>query len=255
MNTAMRGQSRNHLTIALAAAAVFALGLGLRQAQPLFISSLNSHTGIGYATISLAFGVAQLMWGVAQPVAGAIADRWGPRWVMIAGAVLLAAANVATPFSGNAMVLTLLIGVAAAAGAGALGPAMLISAANRWIPEAKRSVATGIINAGGSFGQFTIIPLAQLLMGIAGWQPAMVILGVTGLAAIPLVMILHAACVGAIAFRRPQPQARSARRCARRSAIRASSCSMPVSSPADSTSLSSQPIFRAWLRCAQCPPR
>ena len=189
MNTTVRMQSRNHLTIALAAGAVFALGLGLRQAQPLFISSLNSHTGIGYATISLAFGIAQLMWGVAQPVAGAVADRWGPRRVMIAGAALLAAANVAAPFSSNAIVLTLLIGVAAAAGAGALGPAMLIAAANRWIPEAKRSVTTGIINAGGSFGQFTIIPLAQLLMGIAGWQPAMVILGVTGLAAIPLVMI------------------------------------------------------------------
>jgi len=167
----MSEQSRKHLSIALAAGAVFALGLGLRQAQPLFISSLNSHTGIGYATISLAFGVAQLMWGVAQPVAGAVADRWGPRWVMIAGVVLLAAASAATPFSGNAVVLTLLIGVAAATGAGAVGPAMLIPAANRWIPEAKRSVMTGIINAGGSFGQFTIIPLAQLLIGVAGWQP------------------------------------------------------------------------------------
>jgi predicted MFS family arabinose efflux permease len=183
-------QRRKHLSIALAAGAVFALALGLRQAQPLFISALNSNTGIGYATISLAFGIAQLTWGVAQPVAGAVADRWGPRWVMIAGVTLLAAANVATPFSGNAVVLTLLIGVAAAAGAGAVGPAMLISVANRWIPEAKRSVSAGIINAGGSFGQFTIIPLAQLLMGIAGWQPALVILGVAGLAAVPLVMVL-----------------------------------------------------------------
>src|SRR5258705_4898287 len=92
-------QNRNHLTIAVAAGAVFALGLGLRQVQPLFISSLNSHTGIGYATISLAFGIAQLMWGVAQPMAGAVADRWGPRPVMIAGAALLATANVATPFA------------------------------------------------------------------------------------------------------------------------------------------------------------
>jgi predicted MFS family arabinose efflux permease len=108
---------------------------------------------------------------------------------MIAGVVVLAAANAATPFSGNAIVLMLLMGVAAAAGASAVGPAMLISAANQRIPEAKRSVMTGIINAGGSFGQFTIIPLAQVLMGIAGWQPAMVVLGVTGLAAIPLVMI------------------------------------------------------------------
>jgi len=185
----VRELNRKHLSIALAAGAVFALGLGLRQAQPLFIGSLNSHTGIGYATLSLAFGVAQLMWGVAQPMAGAIADRWGPRWVMIAGAALFSAANAAIPFCGNAIVLTLMIGVVAAAGAGAVGPAMLISAANRWIPEAKRSMTTGIINAGGSFGQFTIVPLAQLLIGIAGWQPAMVVLGAAALAAVPLVML------------------------------------------------------------------
>src|SRR5215831_18159231 len=178
------------VTIALVAGAVFALALGLRQAQPLFISPLNSHTGIGYAKISLAFGVAQLVWGIAQPLAGAVADRWGPRWVMMAGTLLLAAANAATPFAGNAVVLTLLIGVLAAAGAGAVGPAILIAAANRWIPEAKRSVTTGIINAGGSFGQFTIIPLAQLLIGVAGWQPAMVMLGVVGLVAIPLLMVI-----------------------------------------------------------------
>src|SRR5262245_28848741 len=185
----MSEQGQKRLNIALAAGAVFALALGLRQAQPLFISSLNSHTGIGYAIISLAFGVAQLMWGVAQPLAGAMDDRWGPRWVMIAGAALIAVANAATPFCGNAILLTLMIGVIAAAGAGAVGPAMLISAANRWIPEAKRSMTTGIINAGGSFGQFTIVPLAQLLIGIAGWQPAMVVLGATALAAVPLVMV------------------------------------------------------------------
>ena len=194
MNTTAVTDSQNHqsrtpIGIALAAAAVFALSLGLRQTQPLFIGPLNSHTGIGYATISFAFGVAQLTWGVAQPLAGAVADRWGSRWVMIAGALLLAAANAATPLSSNAVVLTVLIGVLAAAGAGAIGPAMLISAANRWIPDAKRSVTSGIITAGGSFGQFTLIPLAQLLIGVTGWQPAMVILGAVGLAAVPLVMM------------------------------------------------------------------
>ena len=189
MDASVRLEDRNHLIIALAAGAVFALGLGLRQAQPLFIGALNSRTGIGYAAISLAFGVAQLVWGVAQPVAGAAADRWGARRVMIAGTVLFAAANAATPFAGNALALNLLIGVAAAVGAGSVGPAMLIAAANRRIPEAKRSVSAGIINAGGSFGQFTIVPLAQLLIGVAGWQPAMVVLGVAGLAALPLLTL------------------------------------------------------------------
>jgi predicted MFS family arabinose efflux permease len=183
---------RKFLLVALAAGAVFALGLGIRQAHPLFISAINSHTGIGYATISLAFGVAQLMWGVAQPIAGGIADRWGPRPVMISGALLVALGTAATPFATNALALTLLIGFAAAIGAGAMGPSLLMSAAARWIPEAKSSVANGIVNAGGSFGQFTLIPLAQLTIGIAGWQPALVIVGATGLLAIPLVLYLTA---------------------------------------------------------------
>jgi predicted MFS family arabinose efflux permease len=187
----MRPDKRSgYLRIALAAGAVFALALGVRQAQPLFIGALNSHTAAGYATISLAFGIAQLLWGVAQPVAGAIADRWGLRPVMLAGALLLAAANAALPLATNATALIFLIGICGALGAGMIGPSLLLSASSRWIAEAKRSVATGIINAGGSFGQFTLIPLAQLLIGVAGWQPALVILGATGLAAVPLVLYL-----------------------------------------------------------------
>lgn len=186
----MTAANRNYLPIVLAAGAVFALGLGVRQAQPLFISAINSHTGVGYATISLAFAVGQLMWGIAQPAAGAVADRWGPRPVMIAGALLVAAATAATPLAQTSLALIVLIGILAATGAGALGPALLMSVANRWIPAAKSGVASGIINAGGSFGQFTLIPFAQLLIGIAGWQPAMVILGGTGLLAVPLVLYL-----------------------------------------------------------------
>jgi predicted MFS family arabinose efflux permease len=193
---------RSYLAVALAAAAVFALGLGIRQAQPLFISSINSATGMGYAAISLAFAVQQIMWGVAQPVAGAIADRWGPRPVMLAGVILVAAGTAGAPLATSAFALTLLFGVVFAVGAGAIGPALLISAAARWIPELKRNFVNGIVNAGGSFGQFTIIPLAQLFIGLAGWQPALIILGVIGLAAVPILLWItqgHAAHAATIA--------------------------------------------------------
>lgn len=183
---------RTYLAVAVVAAAVFALSLGMRQSQPLFIGPMNTHTGMGYAAISLAFAVGQLVWGVSQPIAGAFADRFGPRGVMMTGALLLTLSSVAIPFAPNAATLTLLIGVIGAAGAGALGPSLLISAANRWIPEVKRSFASGIINAGGTFGQFTLIPMAQFLIGVAGWQPAMIAVGATGLLALPLLYYLTA---------------------------------------------------------------
>lgn len=148
----MSASARGYLGVAIAAGAVFALGLGIRQAQPLFISAINSHIAVGYATISLAFGIGQLMWGVAQPIAGAVADRHGPRPVMIAGALLVSLATALTPFASSALALIVLIGVLAAMGAGAIGPALLMSAANRWIPDVKRAFASGIVNAGGSFG-------------------------------------------------------------------------------------------------------
>jgi MFS family permease len=218
---------RGYLFVALAAGAVFALGLGLRQAQPLFISSINSSTGIGYAAISLAFGIAQLVWGVAQPVAGAVADRYGARPVMVAGALLVSAATALTPLARTEVALSLLIGVLAATGAGAIGPSLLMSSVNRWIPEAKRAMATGIVNAGGSFGQFTIVPLAQLAIGLAGWQPALILLGAMGLIAIPLVLWLT-----------------------RGGAAAASCCSMRGSLPAAFTSRLSSPTSPGWSRCA-----
>jgi predicted MFS family arabinose efflux permease len=84
--------------------------------------------------------------------------------------------------------LVFLIGILAACGAGAMGPSLVMSALARWVPEAKRSFATGIVNAGGSAGQFLIIPLAGLLIGLAGWQPALVILGAVGLLAVPAIL-------------------------------------------------------------------
>src|SRR5437764_14619000 len=181
---------RSFMPLALAAGAIFGLALGIRTAEPPFISAINSASGVGYATISLAFGVAQLMWGIGQPVAGAVSERWGPRPVMLTGSLCLALGTALMPFASSTWSLIVVIGLIAGAGASTSGPAQLASAIARWIPEAKRSMANGIIGAGGSLGQFVLVPLAQLFIGLAGWQPALVIVGAIGLAAIPLVLFI-----------------------------------------------------------------
>jgi predicted MFS family arabinose efflux permease len=81
-----------------------------------------------------------------------------------------------------------------------------MSAASRWIPEAKRNVVTGIVNAGGSFGQFTVIPLAQLFIGLAGWQPAMVILGALCLLTLPSILWLTQGHAEHMAAQPPAPK-------------------------------------------------
>ncbi len=186
----MTNLHRNATAVALIAGAIFALGLGVRQSQALFIGPINSSTGIGYASISFAFAVGQLMWGVTMPLAGALADRYSARVVMVVGALLVSLATALTPLAHSTAALVILIGILAAAGAGAMGPGLIMSALARWVPEAKRNVATGIVNAGGSFGQFTVIPLAGLFIGLAGWQPAMVIMGIIGLGAIPAILFV-----------------------------------------------------------------
>src|SRR5205809_5912915 len=102
-------------------ALVCALVFGVRQSLALYISPLNSSTGLGIAAISLAFACAQLMWGITQPVAGAIADRYGSGRVIALGGVLVAAGSVLTPYATSTWALVLLIGIVTAGGAGMAG--------------------------------------------------------------------------------------------------------------------------------------
>ena len=96
--------------VLLAAAGTFALTMGTRQTMGLFLSPLNTATGLGVATISFVMAVAQLMWGVAQPVFGAVADKYGPGRVIALGGVMLAVGTAATPFVGSEWALLLTMG-------------------------------------------------------------------------------------------------------------------------------------------------
>ena len=142
--------------ILLAAAGTFALTMGIRQTMGLFMSPLNTATGLGIANISLAFAFGQLWWGLTQPFAGVVADRIGAGRVLIVGVLLVALGTFITPFMTSTAGLIFSIGVLAAGGAGMAGPSVLMAATTRLLPANKRGMATGIVNAGGSFGQFVM---------------------------------------------------------------------------------------------------
>lgn len=178
--------NRRMLLLMCAAAAVLMVTMGMRQSLGLYIAPIIETTHVGYAAMSFALAVGQLMWGVAQPVFGGLADRYGSRPVLISGALLLAAGTALTPFAGNEFGLLATLGVLTAAGAGAGSFSVLIGVVAQRVPPAKRSVAAGFVNAGGSLGQFIFAPLNQLLIASFGWMAAMWTMAVAALATIPI---------------------------------------------------------------------
>ena len=174
----------------LAAAGILMVTMGARQSLGLFVSPLNTSTGLGVASISLALAVAQFTWGAVQPLAGAAADRYGPGRVLFAGLLLLALGSALTPFMSSTWGLIVSLGLLSAIGSGAGSFSVLIGASSQRLPLEARAAASGVINAGGSFGQFVFAPMLQALIQLLGWMGALWSLALMTLAALPLVRVL-----------------------------------------------------------------
>ncbi|MBP6707723.1 MAG: MFS transporter [Candidatus Accumulibacter sp.] len=174
----------------LAAAGILMVTMGARQSLGLFVSPLNTSTGLGVASISLALAVAQFTWGAVQPLAGAAADRYGPGRVLFGGLLLLALGSALTPFMSSTWGLIVSLGLLSAIGSGAGSFSVLIGASSQRLPLEARAAASGVINAGGSFGQFVFAPMLQALIQLLGWMGALWSLALMTLAALPLVRVL-----------------------------------------------------------------
>jgi len=190
-------KSQGNWLLVVTAAVILMITMGSRQTLGLFISPLNTSTGMGVVSISFAFAIGQFVWGAAQPVFGAIADRYGPARVIVIGGLMLALGWALTPFVTNQWMLILTMGVIAAAGAGAGSFSILIGATAGRLPPERRAFTAGFINAGGSFGQFLFAPLVQALIAAFGWAVAMFGMAFSALLTLPLAWIMR---------RKPAPQ-------------------------------------------------
>lgn len=181
--------SMNHRGVwitTLMAAAILMITMGARQSMGLYMGPLNTDTGLGIVTISLAMAIGQFMWGAIQPIAGAFADKYGPRPVLLTGLFTLVIGSALTPFITSSWGLILTMGVLTAIGAGACSFSVLLGAAAQRMPAESRGAASGIINAGGSFGQFVFAPIIQKLIQWLGWMGSMWSMAAVTLLAIPL---------------------------------------------------------------------
>ena len=182
---------RQYWILVISAALILAVTMGIRNAMGLFVSPLNTSTGLGIVSISFALAIGQFVWGAAQPIFGALADKAGSVKIIALGALLLALGLALTPFMHTQLGLTLFLGVVTAAGAGAGSFSILMGAAAQRLPAERRAFASGFINAGGSFGQFVFAPLAQALISAFGWVTALLSLAASALLTIPLALPLR----------------------------------------------------------------
>jgi MFS family permease len=182
-----------------AAVLLLAITMGSRTVFGLFISPLNSATGLGIAAISFAVAVSQLTWGVAQPFAGILAERYGAARIMVAGSLLAATASALVPFADTAVLLVAVLavsGVAATVGS----PSLLVGTVSQRVSAERRGLVAGIVGAGGPLGQLVLAPATQATITLAGWVTAAYAIAALALVSIPL----------ALAFRRQPAQAAKA---------------------------------------------
>jgi predicted MFS family arabinose efflux permease len=167
---------RNLILVVGAASLITSVGLGARATFGLYLDPVITDLGTGRGMFSLAVAIQNIVWGLTQPVAGAIADRYGAARVLSVGAVGYAAALVLMSNAQSATVFTLSVGFLMGMAAGAASFSVVLAAVGRMAPPQKASMALGIVTAMGSVGQFVVIPLTRQLIDDNGWRNTAVLL-------------------------------------------------------------------------------
>ena len=182
------------------AALIVTLAMGVRQAFGLFLPQMSVALDIGRGEFGLPHAIQNLLFGLAQPFVGALGDKYGAGRVVLAGTILYVAGLLAAALAGDALGLQLSFGALIGVALSATTFVVVLGAVGRVVPAGRRSLAFGIVTAGGSLGQFLVVPAAQLLLGELGYRLALVALA----GGIALMTVLALGVAG-----RPAPSAQS----------------------------------------------
>lgn len=169
-----------------AAAAILMISLGARQSFGLFLAPMCGALGWGRGTFSLAIALQNLVWGLAQPFAGMVADRYGAGRVLAVGGACYAAGLALMARSVTSVDLDLSAGMLIGLGLSATSFGVVLGVVGRRVAPERRSAALGIAGAGGSFGQFIMLPYAQFLISDFGWYNALLLFAASALLIVPL---------------------------------------------------------------------
>ena len=180
--------SRSYWTAVWCGFLVLTIGLGVRQSFGIFLKPVSAELNVGRELFSFGTALSMLLMGAVAPFAGRLCDRYGSAITIAGGGVIYVAGMVVTAIMHDGFMLilgNLLVGIGLSAAS--FGP--VLGVILRVAPPAKQALVVGICSAGGSFGQFFIVPLAAVLQGYFGdWRPTM-----WALTALAVLMVLLAA--------------------------------------------------------------
>jgi MFS family permease len=177
--------------ILLGSALILALSLGVRHGFGLFLAPMSADFGWGREVFAFAIALQNLLWGLAQPFAGALADRYGAARVVFIGGLLYAVGLAMMSLADSPLSLSLSAGLLIGIGLSGTSFSVILGVVGRALPAEKRSMGMGIASAAGSFGQFAMLPGSLGLISWLGWSGALLVLAVLVALILPLVGMLR----------------------------------------------------------------
>jgi predicted MFS family arabinose efflux permease len=191
MKQALPGPRLSMTQVLLCAGAIVTLSMGIRHGFGLWLQPITMERGWTRETFAFALAIQNLAWGIAGPIAGGLADRFGAFRVLVIGTLLYALGLVGMALATSGLAFTgstgLLIGMAQSG----TTYAVVYGVIARQVAPERRSWAMGVAAAAGSFGQFLMVPVENWLIGAWGWQNALFVLGCAVLAIAPLALGLR----------------------------------------------------------------
>lgn len=184
------GTWRTPLVIIVCGCAIALLSFGPRSSLGFFVQPMGREFAWGRDVFGLAIALQNLLWGLGQPIAGAIADRFGLLRVMIVGALLYAAGLLLMRYSTTSVSLDISAGVLIGFGLSGSSFNLVLAAFSKLLPPERRGIALGAGTAAGSFGQFLFAPFGVALIDNFGWQTALVVFSALMLLILPLSLAL-----------------------------------------------------------------
>jgi MFS family permease len=181
---------RTPLVIIICGCAIALLSFGPRSSFGFFVQPMSREFAWGRDVFALALALQNLLWGLGQPIAGAIADRFGALRVISVGALLYAAGLVLMRYAATPLSLDLGAGVLIGFGLSGCSFNLVLSAFSKLLPPERRGLALGAGTAAGSFGQFLFAPFGVAMIDNFGWQPTLLLFAALMLLIVPLSLAL-----------------------------------------------------------------